>query len=295
MVWHHLVAREGAHLLRCNAKTKAPRGAEWQKHGRDLRQIEEALESGEAIGIVPWSLGCVVLDVDVPKKDGKPRQGPDESAAIADERLNEAMEALGHPTPLATYRTRSGGLHVWLRCKDPGTNRKWTSLADRTDTPRRTSRPGRAQSSRRETVSATSWTASGERPRFLGPVDALPKPHHPRVLTRIRAAVEAVRTAAAGERNDTLNREVFDLAKRRHLTASVEAELREAALAAGLLPQETSGTLESARSAGGASAGRSIAQDRREAAFSVVIPQFPGRAHHAGAALRLIVVTVALR
>lgn len=87
------------HLVALRGKVTLVRG--WDRWPWDGVQ----LPGQDGVGIIPWSIGCVVVDVDDP--DG-------ESIARA---------ALG--VPLATQRTPSGGVHLIYRADAAVPNRKW--------------------------------------------------------------------------------------------------------------------------------------------------------------------------
>ncbi len=270
-LWYQFVNMEGAHLVRCHP-SKRPVGR-WKERGLFLDEVTEACAHGALIGVVPASLNCVVLDIDVPKQDGQPTQAEAERRSTAEARMKAALRALGDPTPVAVYPTPSGGLHVWLRCTEPAGNRQW-ALPDDPLIP--------AGDIRGSAGFVIPW-GDGFREILGGdfqgatPVrslDALPKPLDARIRKQVSAAVEEITAAPEGARNDTLNKATFALAQRGYATPSAMEALRSAALQAGLARRETEATIASAIEAGKAVASRSHAEDMREAAFQRVLPGY---------------------
>ena len=247
-VWADLIS-QGAHLVRCNRGTKRPIGKSWQKHSPNTRAIARGIREGEAIGIVPTSLGCAVLDVDVPKKDGKPTGSWDARVAFANDRATRALTALGDPEPLVVARTPSGGLHVWLRCKRSEGNRRWGLPDDRTHM-------GEVRGGKGQVI---GWgdayvqllaALHAERGTPVASLEALPKPRDARLQEKIAAQIATVAAAQEGTRHDTLLEVADDLAARGQLDDALEQRLREAALAAGLGADEATRTIDDAKTWG---------------------------------------------
>ena len=88
------------HLIALQGKRPIDRG--WQH----VPWNGEQRRGQDGIGIIPWSLGCVVVDVDDPAGE------------------QAAIDALGEP--LARQDTPSGGVHLIYRANKSLPNRKWT-------------------------------------------------------------------------------------------------------------------------------------------------------------------------
>ena len=97
----------GAHFVLCRGD-KRPVSVAWQKTRPELPGVKEHAARGGSVGVIPGSLGCVVVDVD-------------EGGAAGVEALRGVLG-----DPIATTRTRSGGYHVWYRAESGEVgNRKW--------------------------------------------------------------------------------------------------------------------------------------------------------------------------
>ena len=100
------LAEAGAHLVLCGAD-KRPVAKAWHKTPASL---DAALRHDGLVGVVPASLGCVVVDVD---------EGGDQACKAV-------ISQLGRP--LAKVATqREGGFHIWFKCRDAKEigNRAW--------------------------------------------------------------------------------------------------------------------------------------------------------------------------
>ena len=97
----------GAHFVLCRGD-KRPLAVGWQKKRPGFAVVEEHAEAGGLVGVIPASLGCVVVDVD-------------EGGAAGVEALRGVLGE-----PVATVGTRSGGFHLWYPAPagEIG-NRKW--------------------------------------------------------------------------------------------------------------------------------------------------------------------------
>ena len=98
----------GAHFVLCRGD-KRPVSVAWQETRPGLSAVEEHAARGGLVGVIPGSLGCVVVDVD-------------EGGAAGVEALRGVLG-----DPIATTQTRSGGYHAWYRAEGGGEvgNRKW--------------------------------------------------------------------------------------------------------------------------------------------------------------------------
>ena len=100
------LAEAGAHLVLCGAD-KRPKAKAWHKAPASL---DAALRHKGLVGVVPASLGCVVVDVD---------EGGDEARQAV-------ISQLGRPVAEVPTR-RDGGWHIWYRSRDAHEigNRAW--------------------------------------------------------------------------------------------------------------------------------------------------------------------------
>ena len=100
------LAEEGAHFVLCGAD-KRPVAKAWHKTPASL---DAALRHDGLVGVVPASLGCVVVDVD---------EGGDEARQAV-------ISQLGLPIAEVPTR-RAGGFHIWFRCREADEigNRTW--------------------------------------------------------------------------------------------------------------------------------------------------------------------------
>ncbi|MCY4087674.1 MAG: phage/plasmid primase, P4 family [Actinomycetia bacterium] len=217
--------RRSVHFVLCHSD-KHPISKGWQKTRPSFAAVEAHAGRGGLIGVIPGSLGCVVVDVD-------------EGGAAAVEALRVLLG-----DPIATIGTRSGGFHLWYRAPagEHG-NRKWVLDA-----------PPCGGDIRGSNGFVVLWdpvaVVDGLAANFAAArspsLRVLPKP------TTNGRGVAAVRAAPVGARNDTLNRVAFLAAKHGELD---EVELTGAALEAGLTAREVAVTLKSAAQAGRAAGG----------------------------------------
>ena len=208
----------GAHFVLCRVD-KRPLWREWQKKQPGFEAVKRHAAAGGLVGLVPASLGCVVVDVD-------------EGGSAGVEALRGVLGE-----PVVTVGTRGGGFHLWYPAPagEIG-NRKWGL-------------PGAAGDIRGSRGFVVCWDPSalvdGLAANFAAA--AAPSLHALSKLTVNGHGPEAVRVAKPGARNDTLNREAFVAAARGGLDGDA---FRDAAAAAGLPPGEVEATLGSAARAG---------------------------------------------
>ena len=205
------LAEEGAHFVLCGAD-KRPKAKAWHKTPASL---DAALRHDGLVGVVPASLGCIVVDVD------------EGGAAAADAVISQ----LG--LPLAKVPTqRAGGFHIWYRSRDAHEigNRAW--------------RHGDIRGAKGQAILwAPDLVAEGLARK--APVADLMAIDLDRLPPKRRDATE-------GERNNALNRGVF-LATRngapieRHVAAAREAGLPEREIAATVNSAVSAGTRKGAR------------------------------------------------
>ena len=93
----------GWHFVLCGPDKK-PISKEWQSNPPSYARVKRHLKKeGNLVGVIPGSLDCLVVDVDVGKKE----KGPDPNDAA------EVLETVLGVRPFWTEKTRSGGLHLW--------------------------------------------------------------------------------------------------------------------------------------------------------------------------------------
>ena len=96
-----------AHFLLCRADNKAP-VRPWLNYRPNAAEIARHRANGSLIGVVPWTLGYGVLDID----SGNPLE-----------------IALNHAPPAFTFHSRrQGGAHLWYPAERPHANRRWEAF-----------------------------------------------------------------------------------------------------------------------------------------------------------------------
>ena len=212
------LARRGAHFVLAGQDKKATSKG-WQKNPPPLKAVTAHAAAGGLVGVIPWLLGCVCIDVDDGGTDG----------------FEAVKNLLGDPiTSIATQR--EGGFHLWYRAGTPEANRKWRIGKAAGDI-----RGGRGYAILWDPAKLAGGLAECWDDVDSADLSRLPRP------PRKAPGPEAVRAAPEGCRNDTLNREAFKAASRGDYD---EAAFRRAARDAGLSSPEIDATLASARTAG---------------------------------------------
>lgn len=218
--WEELAER-GGHFVLCGADKRAIKTGWQKKPGPPLEDVLEHAKGPGLIAVIPSSLDCAVVDIDA-------------GAAAAVEAVQKLLGA-----PVAVIRTkRIGGYHVWVKDPSGVGNRKWALPAGHGD----------IRGSRGYVV---LWNpvklAAGLQANFDGAptvdLGLLPNPK------RGATGAEAVRQAKPGDRNNTLNKQVFKAASRGTLDKD-EPALRDAGIGTGLEPSEVDATIASAKAAG---------------------------------------------
>ena len=223
-----VLAERGAHFVLCKP-TKVALSNGWQKHQPSLEAVTAHAKGAGHVGVIPASLGCVVIDVDEGGKHA----------------FQSVEEVLGDPVTWTTTK-REGGFHMWYRDASGAGNRKWQIGSCRGDI-----RGGRGY--------AILWNASKIAAGLHAHYDnaaqidlgLLPKPKRGGAT-----GPEAVAEALPGARNNTLNLEAFRAASRGELD---EPAYRKAGLRVGLEPGEVDKTLASAKA--GARAPKAVTGD----------------------------------
>ena len=205
----------GAHFLLCTGD-KRPIVKEWQNHPADLPAVLAHARGTGLIGVLPSSIGAVVVDLD-------PEGAADTTPPLAG--------------VVVQHATRRKGTHFWYRAPDGEVrNRKWARTAGGQHV-------GDVRGSRGFVIlwnpGAIAAAVIGDDFAMTNSIDVstLPWPRKGK-----GSDVEQMRAAANGQRNDLLNRLAFARAQRGENMAS----LRTAALEAGLSVAEVSATIASA-------------------------------------------------
>ena len=162
------LAEAGAHFVLC-APDKRPKAKSWHKIPA---QLDAALRHNGLVGVVPASLGCVVVDVD------------EGGAAAADAVISQ----LG--LPLAKVPTqRTDGWHLWFRCREADEigNRAWQG--------------GDIRGAKGQAI---LWA-----PDLVAPGLASAAPVADLLAVDLARLPSKRACGAVGERNNTLNRGVF--------------------------------------------------------------------------------------
>ena len=212
----------GAHFVLCRPDKRAI-ATGWQKAPPDLDAVTRHAKSGSLVGVIPWSLGCAVIDVDEGGETGM--------AAV--------MAALGGPVTW-TPTKRQGGFHIWYRAATAQGNRKWQIGEAAGDVRGAKGYVILWDAKKIAAALADLYDDADE-------VDTSRLPSPPRKTS----GCAAVRRAKDGERNEVLNSEAFKAAKRGDLDS---AAYREAGIASGLNPAEVDATIASAERGGKAAA-----------------------------------------
>ena len=112
------------HYVLCRAD-KRPLASEWQVTAASESAVREHRKAGGLIGVIPGSVDCVAVDVDLPARLRESGSTADKAAHVAAARA-AVIERLG--TPIAEARTRSDGLHLFFAVepdREPIRNSKW--------------------------------------------------------------------------------------------------------------------------------------------------------------------------
>ena len=216
---------------------RRPKGAKeigWPNNPAAMATVLARFRKGIPIGVIPATLGCVVVDID---------HGGNKTC-------DEVIALLGKP--LAIVKTqREDHWHLWYRCRDAATvpNGKW--------------RDGDIRGGKKGFI--ILWHPEivveglGDKSRSLVNLMAtdlarlLDKFPHLTQKTKSGKKLrgpKAVAAAAEGERNGTLNTEVYLAAKDHGLTDKETQVFSAAAVEAGLSKSEADTTIASAMKAG---------------------------------------------
>lgn len=198
----------GAHLVLLDGKKPIQKG--WKDNKPPMSEVSNHYINGGSIGIIPASVGCVVVDVD--SEDG--------------DVVSETIDAIGkHPLTLIASNS---GWHIWYKkTSKPISNMVWANGDVRSDN---------------GYVKIWNW-------EFL--CDAI-EDRDWEYETHCVSAVDLAKLPSKngmveGNRNNELNKRVFEDAKKGNLDA-IEQHKRDA-LGAGLTVAEIEKTVESAKQA----------------------------------------------
>lgn len=106
----------GARFVLADQHKAAGRG--WHQRMPDLAEVAAHAAGVGLIGIVPASVRCMVVDVDIDV-------GGWRLPEIGELGVRFAVDALGEP--IARVRTPSGGWHLWYWSSESPGNRQWPS------------------------------------------------------------------------------------------------------------------------------------------------------------------------
>ena len=212
----------GAHYVLA-APGKRPLQSGWQKTPPDFEAVRYHIAKGGLVGVIPASLGAVVIDVD----EGGPGG------------VQSVIQTLKPAEPVTTSKTqREGGAHIWYRASSRGTgNRKWAL-------------DGASGDIRGSAGFVILWDPAHVADGFARFFEECRAPNLaklPKPRTNETHGPAAVLEAPVGARNETLNRGAFIAAKAGNFDRKA---FRKAALQSGLSLAEIAATLASAESAG---------------------------------------------
>ena len=211
-----VLAERGAHFVLCRPDKRAV-SAGWQKTRPDLEAVIAHARSPGHVGVIPASLGCVVIDVDEGGKDA----------------FQTVEDVLGDPVTWTTTQ-REGGYHLWFKDVSGAGNRKWQLPAGSGDV-----RGAKGYAIAWDVAKIAAGLVANYDNAAQIDLSLLPKPKRGGAT-----GAEAVTEALPGDRNNALNREAYRAASRGSLN---EPAFRDAALRAGLAPAEVDATLASAK------------------------------------------------
>ncbi len=119
------------HFVLCD-KDKKPIAKKWESTPPSNSEVKAHVDGDRGlVGVIPGSVDCLVIDVDVDKQGDAPP--PDEKGVVA------VLETHLGGRPFWTLSTPSGGLHLWYRVpperaeKEEVGNRKWEAGGYRGD------------------------------------------------------------------------------------------------------------------------------------------------------------------
>ena len=103
-----------------NRKRQIP----WRKHPRTADEVQawRGNDPNRGTAVIPESVGCWVLDVDLELPEGVAKEDATEAEKEAARPKAQALaeKLAAHTAPIVSYRTKSGGYHLWYRGAGPG-------------------------------------------------------------------------------------------------------------------------------------------------------------------------------
>ena len=242
------------HFVLCD-KDKKPIAKKWESTPPSNSEVKAHVDGDRGlVGVIPGSVDCLVIDVDVDKQGDAPP--PDEKGVVA------VLETHLGGRPFWTLPTPSGGLHLWYRVpperaeKEEVGNRKWEAGGYRGDI-------------RCDHGYVILWDKEGFKEIVTGDddgdvvldvarrLDAIRPPRksrtnpatngHPQSNDYIHPRLDEL-DFSEGNRNDSLNEGVF----RRASWDRPYDDIVQAARAAGLPERDITATVASASRASGA-------------------------------------------
>lgn len=203
----------GAHVVLA-AQNKVALRKKWEKAPERLDSALAHIRKDGLLGVIPYSLGLAVLDVD--------------ECQDFELLLNELSEKIG--TPLAHHRSGSGtGWHLWYKAAQAFRNRKWRTKHGAGDI-------------RCANGYVIIWDIAQVEHAYkrtdkveAADLSILPSPR---------------KNWQSGARNDTLNKKVYDLAVSGTATKDDYISVLKQAKASGLTDTEIAATFNSAKKAG---------------------------------------------
>ena len=261
-----ILAKAEARFVQCRKKTapnpKAAVEREWQKKKKPTADMVSLwVDEGVNVGLQPGSIGCAVIDIDVPKNKDSDEQKKFVAAEAA-----AIINQFG--PPLADIETPSGGRHLFYKSADEfAGNIKWRSGDFR---------------------QSSGYVVMYDIAAVCGVVEKLPDAPLLIVgdfISKFGVAKEVERTGgiregnwAAGHRNSTL----FDLAMVAGVTDDAAAfkTAKEKALDAGLSETEIERTASNGWKVGEAARNRGVMQARNQVNFFAISKALGWRYRH---------------
>ena len=201
---------KGARFVELQAEGKIPLHKSWQRKQLD----RDTALSAKRLGVIPSSLGLVVIDVDV-HDNGE-----------LDDRVRLVRDKLG--AELSYCPTPSGGAHLFYKTpEETVANRTWLF--------------GDVRGSKGFVV---IWDDGTELMNAVSRLSNAEAPNLAKLPRKNKSRLEP------GNRNNALNTAAFDLARQGLLTSEKRQELTDKGLEAGLELSEINATLDSAAKAG---------------------------------------------
>ena len=231
--------KRGAQFVIC--RNKVPTTKDWPDV---FPTLDEVLSQGpKDVGIVPGSVGLVVIDQDSTK--AQPNDKPNDKIKRNIARCGVVIETLG--PALAMVASPSGGAHLLYKGTGREGNAKWAYGDIRSQ---------KGHVVMYDPVATLEAAQRVERDATLEPVDVSLLPtesgeeNKPKSASKPRPTPGELVHLAEGTRNNYLNEGVFLDARDGLLTPECETEWRNAALASGLSLSDIDATIRSASDAG---------------------------------------------